>query len=108
MVRRLYAHEFLLNTVRLCNFNAAHIQTAFSPMLHNKLFGITIKWADSHHPAHAQGLIRAFALYRYILQYQMTLAADSEGRDQTAHAVCSGPSMSVHVRKAFSCDAAHL
>ena len=34
------------------------------------------KYADSHHPAHAQGLIRAFVLHCYILKYPMILAAD--------------------------------
>ena len=39
----------------------------------------------SYHPAHAQSLIRAFALHWIFLQYLMILFADSEGPDQTAH-----------------------
>ena len=35
--------------------------------------------------AHAQNIIRVFALNTYILYYPMTLLADSEGPDQTAH-----------------------
>ena len=36
------------------------------------------------HPTHAQSLIRAFAVYWYILSCPMILLADSEGPDQTA------------------------
>ena len=43
------------------------------------------KCAESHHSAHARGLIRVFALERCILQYPMILAADSKGTDQTVH-----------------------
>ena len=42
------------------------------------------KNAHSDHPAHAQSIIRAFALHSYILKYPMILLADSEGPDQTA------------------------
>ena len=35
--------------------------------------------------AHAQGLIRAFALRSYIPSYPKGLLANSEGADQTAH-----------------------
>ena len=41
--------------------------------------------AWTNHHAHAQSLIRAFALHRYILQYLMIMWADSESPDQTAH-----------------------
>ena len=41
------------------------------------------KCADSHHPAHAQDIIWAFALHLYILQYPLMLLAGSEGPDQT-------------------------
>ena len=40
--------------------------------------------ANSDHSAHAQSIIRAFALHSYILKYPMILFADSEGPDQTA------------------------
>ena len=42
------------------------------------------KCADSKHPAHAQNLIREFALYCNILQCPIILSADSEGLDQIA------------------------
>ena len=42
------------------------------------------KCADSDRPAHAQSIIKAFALHLYILQCSMILLADSEGPDQTA------------------------
>ena len=44
------------------------------------------KCADSDHSAHAQSLIRAFALHCNILRYSMILFLDCEGPDQTAHA----------------------
>ena len=37
------------------------------------------KYAESYHPAHAQIIIRAFALHLYILLYPMILLVDSEG-----------------------------
>ena len=40
------------------------------------------KCADSDHPPHTQSIIRAFALYSYILWYPML--ANSEDPDQTA------------------------
>ena len=40
-------------------------------------------WTNPH--AHAQSLIRAFALHWYILQYLMIMLADSKGPDQIAH-----------------------
>ena len=43
------------------------------------------KCAASDHPAHAQSIIRAFAIHSYIQFYSMILTADSEGSDQTAH-----------------------
>ena len=38
----------------------------------------------SDHPAHAQSIIRAFALHKYILLYAMNLLKDSEGPVKTA------------------------
>ena len=54
---------------------------------------------ENVHSTHTQGLIRIFAPYRYMLQYQMILAADSKDPDQ----VWSGPSLSAHVPKARFC-----
>ena len=42
------------------------------------------KYKDSDHPAHAQRITRAFALYSYNRLYQMILLADSERPGQTA------------------------
>ena len=41
------------------------------------------KYSDSDQPAHAQSIIRAFALHSYIL-YLVILLPESEGPDQTA------------------------
>ena len=40
-------------------------------------------FTSSHHPAHAQSAIRAFALLWNCLQYPMILSAYSVGPDQT-------------------------
>ena len=50
---------------------------------HAKTCSGIAKCADSDHTAHAQCIIRAFALHSYIL-YQMIRLVDSEGPDQTA------------------------
>ena len=50
-----------------------------------KCLRVHAKCAGSHHPALVQSIIRAFALYSYILLYPLILLADSEGPDQTAH-----------------------
>ena len=48
-----------------------------------KCFQTCAKYTDSDHPAHAQIIIRVFALYSYILRYPMILLADSEGPNHT-------------------------
>ena len=71
---------------------------------------ICAKWADSSHPAQAQNIVRACALYSYIMWYTMILIADSECTDQAARKrtintmmglrIRSGPSLSAHDPKA--------
>ena len=57
---------------------------AFWPRDAKKCLRSCAKCAYSHHLAHAQSLIRAFALHWNILQYQMILFSDNEGPDQAA------------------------
>ena len=47
------------------------------PLQAKKSFRSLTKCADSDHPAHAQGIIRAFAHDSYILLYPVILLTDS-------------------------------
>ena len=60
------------------------IRVSVSPRQAKKCLRINANCADLDHPAHAQSIIRAFALHSYILQYLMILFADRECPD--AHA----------------------
>ena len=65
--------------------------------------------AHSDYPAHAQSIIRAFALHLYILKYPKILLAYSEGTDQTARMRRLLWAFAVYILEdTFSHGAAHI
>ena len=75
--------EPLIKINKIQNFQAT-CSSLHEPRQAKKCLRTCAKYANSDHPAHAQSIIRAFALHSYIPRYPMKLLADREGPDQTA------------------------